>query len=475
VLVVVDQLEELFTLCDHDETRRTFLAALLSAADDPSSPVRIVMSMRADFLDRLAGHEPFLGEISKGLCFLAAPDRAALRETLVRPAELAGYTFEDPWIIDDMLQAANSRGVLPLLSFAAMRLWEARDRDRRLLTVAAYEEMGGVGGAFSRHADQVAASVPAHDQALLRAVVTRLVTPDGTRAVVDEGELLSLAPDGRAVARILERLEQARLIQKHADPGRAPTVEIVHEMLITEWPTLRRWLEDSHALRGFLDELRQAARQWAARGRPADLLWRGATATEALGHVKRHVFELSAIERDFIAAVAAQIKRGRRRRVAAFTSIFVALGLVIAGGAVALIRIDAAKQEATLQAKQAWSSLHAAEAARRERERAEQLANDARGAESRTKDQLVVANKQLEAKLQELEIASAKARAEEQRARGEEQRARAEEARAKRATEELQLAKKRLEEKLEVERKEKERLEKKMEAIIDVDLRKKKP
>ena len=60
-----------------------------------------------------------------GLFFLTAPDQDNLKETLLRPAELAGYAFEDPWIVDDMMQAATSRGALPLLSFAASRLWEA--------------------------------------------------------------------------------------------------------------------------------------------------------------------------------------------------------------------------------------------------------------------------------------------------------------------------------------------------------------
>ena len=90
--------------------------------------MRVVLSMRADFLDRLAGHKHFLTELSRGLFFLSAPDHDNLRETLVRPAELAGYTFEDPWIVEDMMQAATSKGALPLLSFAATRLWDARDR-----------------------------------------------------------------------------------------------------------------------------------------------------------------------------------------------------------------------------------------------------------------------------------------------------------------------------------------------------------
>ncbi|HEY1555478.1 MAG TPA: serine/threonine-protein kinase, partial [Kofleriaceae bacterium] len=234
VLVVVDQLEELFTLCDSDEIRRQFLSAILAAADDPTSPVRVVLSMRADFLDRLAGHKQFLAELSRGIFFLTAPDEENLRETIVRPAELAGYAFEDASIVDDMLQVATSRGALPLLSFAASRLWDARDRGKKQLTTAAYKHMGGVGGAFARHADQVAAAVPSQSQALLRAIMNRLVTPEGTRAVVDHSELLTLAAR-EEVERVLDQLVRARLVNlNEGDQG--ATVEIVHEMLISEWP-----------------------------------------------------------------------------------------------------------------------------------------------------------------------------------------------------------------------------------------------
>src|SRR6185312_14705790 len=141
-------------------------------------------------------------------------------------------------------------------------------------TVAAYNAMGGVGGAFARHADQVAAALPPQSQPLLRAILTRLVTPEGTRAVVDRGELVGLG-DAAEVERVLDHLVRARLIHVHTDPDQGATVEIVHEMLITEWPTLARWLQDSHAMRGFTHELQQAARQWASRGRSRDLVWRG--------------------------------------------------------------------------------------------------------------------------------------------------------------------------------------------------------
>ena len=484
IMVVVDQLEELFTLCDSDEVRQLFLAALLAAADDATSPVRVVLSMRADFLDRLAGHKHFLSELSRGLFFLTAPDRDNLRETLVRPAELAGYSFEDPWIVEDMMQAATSRGALPLLSFAATRLWDARDRQRKMLTVAAYNQMGGVGGAFARHADQVASAVPPQSQILLRAIMTRLVTPEGTRAVVDHGELLSLAPEQRDVEGILDQLVRARLIHLHTDPAQGATVEIVHEMLITEWPTLQRWLEDSQAMRGFMAELRQASRQWASRGKPGDLVWRGATAQEALGNVRRTLLDLSAIEKEFIEAVRKQAGRTRRRKVLVFTSVFTALGLVLAGGSFALVKIKLAEKEAQERAGEAVKALDEAQVARKqaeqdrasavaakgelqgkldiidqkEREKAETEVklSKAQEGEEQSKEQLAETNKMLERKVAEAQAAKDKAVANE--------------ALAKKASDEAKVAKREVEKLLEQKRLEVEKLKKQAADIINKTL-----
>ncbi|HEU4616144.1 MAG TPA: protein kinase [Kofleriaceae bacterium] len=462
ILVVVDQLEELFTLCDSDQVRRMFLAALLGAADDPTSPVRVVLSMRADFLDRLAGHQYVLAELSRGMFFLTAPDQDNLRETLVRPAELAGYAFESPQIVEDMLQVATSRGALPLLSFAAMRLWDARDRKRKLLTVAAYEQMGGVGGAFARHADQVASAVPPQSQPLLRAIMTRLVTPEGTRAVVDHRELVSLAGDRREVERILDQLVQARLIQLHTDPAHGATVEIVHEMLITEWPTLARWLEDGKAVRAFQHELRQAAKQWHARGKPGDLVWRGATAQEALASVRRHVLELSESEREFVAAI-------RRRRVMSYVWLATAAAVVIAGVTLAFVRITLAQHEAKEKAQQAL----AAEAKLAEQVRQLQAEKQARASAERKTDDIQHKLTETEAlSRQELEDANRQLQQQVQEAEDARRKAQAEEARARKAGQEAEAARQVTEQLLREKQKQLDDLAKRKREIIDVDLTK---
>jgi hypothetical protein len=131
--------------------------------------------------------------------------------------------------------------------------------------------------------------------------------------VVDRDELVGLASDRGEAGRIVDQLVHARLVHTHSDVDQGATVELVHEILTTESPTLRRWLDANHALRGFLHELLQAARTWTARGRPSDLLWRGAAADEAVGHATRHVLVLSAAAREFLAATRSHAARSRRR------------------------------------------------------------------------------------------------------------------------------------------------------------------
>jgi hypothetical protein len=419
------------------------LTALLATADDPSSPVRVVLSMRADFLDRLAVYKDAFGELSRGLFFLTAPDPENMREILERPAELAGYSFE-PGIVDEMLHAASSRGALPLLSFAASRLWESRDRERAALTRSGYSQMGGIGGAFAQHADQVSAAIPAQNRPLLRSIMTRLVTPDGTRAVVDHGELLSLSSDAKLVEQILDQLVRARLVHLQSDPDQGATVEIVHEMLITEWPMFRRWLDDSHAGRAFAHELGQASRQWHAKGRPSDMVWRGATAQDALGQVRRHALPLSAVEKDFVAAMQRQVTRGRRRTTAAVIAIMTTLAAGLGGAVFAYVRIDMENQQ-TLKAKaELQDKVNALEAETKARTAAEAAKLDEASKRERLQHEYTasqeLSREQLQAQV--LEANAARAKSDEEKSKAEAATRKSDEDRAalKKKTDELTKA-----------------------------------
>ncbi|MBS1153989.1 MAG: ATPase, partial [Myxococcaceae bacterium] len=292
MLVFVDQFEELYTQIQDPAERKAFTACLSGIADDATAPIRLVLSIRSDFLDRVSEDPRFMAELTQGLTFLTAPGRDGLRDAIVQPAEQAGYKFENPEIVDDMLKhLASTQGALPLLQFAAQQLWENRDPARKQLTRLAYEAIGGVAGALASHAEAVLARLNPAALPLVRTILLRLITPDRTRAIVSLDELRELNANPAEVQKLVDELVQARLLVVQTGSG-AATVEIVHESLLHSWPTLRRWLEESGEDAAFLDQLRVAARQWTQNDQDHHLLWRGELAEEATRFQRRNRSEL---------------------------------------------------------------------------------------------------------------------------------------------------------------------------------------
>ncbi|HWB74657.1 MAG TPA: protein kinase [Nannocystaceae bacterium] len=315
IVVFVDQLEELYTLGAPQEDRVAFLACLAAIADDASSPLRVLLSMRSDFLDRLADHRHGL-EITRALVLLAPLDREAMREALRRPVEALEHRFEPDALVDRMVDAvAATRGALPLLQFTAARLWEHRDRERRVLTAASYDELGGVAGALAMHADAVLAGMTAEQRALSRAVMVQLVTPERTRAVASMAELHALRGETSAVDEVVQHLAAMRLVvvERSAEEA-APSVELVHESLIDRWPTFVRWLADDDEDAAMHARVRAAARDWERGGCAVGLLWTGEAAREAGAWQQRSRNASTPLEQRYLAAVAGLANRARRRR-----------------------------------------------------------------------------------------------------------------------------------------------------------------
>jgi hypothetical protein len=355
VLLYVDQFEELYTLVRDPGERTAFVSCLRAAADDPSSPVRVVLSLRSDFLDRAAEDRGFMARLTDGMHYLMPLGPDGLHQALVRPVEQAGHVFESAELVNRMVaDVVMAPGALPLLQFAAARMWEARDRSRRLMTTASYLAMGGIAGALAVHADDVLAELSPGRRRLAQAVFQRLVTADGTRAIVDLDELARLSPDPAAVRGLLDLLVGARLlVTKSDDQGAGASVELIHESLISAWPQLRQWADTGREEAAFLVQLRQAAQQWDARGCPPGLLWRGEAADEARRQARRLGDTLGTRERRFIDAVIAHATRASRiKRLAVVATMTVLAGLVVAGG-VAVIWVRGAEQEALRQADEA--------------------------------------------------------------------------------------------------------------------------
>ncbi|WP_437320966.1 nSTAND1 domain-containing NTPase [Sorangium sp. So ce385] len=448
LVLFIDQFEELFTLGAPAGERAAFLACLEGIADDASSPLRVVLSVRSDFLERLAEHEHFMAAMTRGLVFLRPMGREGLREALVKPVEAARYEIEEPAMVEGILDALEStRGALPLLQFTAARLWEMRDRERRLLTRASYEAIGGVAGALASHADTLLAGMSERQGKLARAVLERLVTPERTRAVASLDELSELPGERGEIERVVGLLADGRLVAiERASERAGSTVELVHESLIERWPTLKRWLDESQEDAVFLDRLRAAARLWDASGRAADTLWRGKVAEEARGFRERYRGALPERERLFLEAVLrlADHTQRRRRRLVSGTIAALSLLVVAAGaGIVKLTRqngvitaqLDAIRRtEETL--KEALASKDAAmsaterarqesEAERRRAEEMQRAAEEARDRAEAEAERARVAAGEARAARDTAQQSEVEARKAEVKATEEEQRARA--------------------------------------------------
>ena len=343
-LIVVDQFEELFTLCDDGDLRRLFIDTLLSTAGP------VVIGLRADIYGRLGAYPELARAVSANQLLLGAMTGDELERAVVEPALLAGLRLEPGLVELAVREVADEPGALPLLSHALRATWERRDG--RTLTVEAYRESGGVAAAIAQTADELLAAMPPERQELIRRVFIRLtdVGEDGaaTRRRVRIEELVPEGVAGEDVEALLERLADARLLT--LGEGSA---EVAHEVLIREWPTLRGWLqEDREGLR-LHRQLGDAARIWDAGGRQPSDLYRGTRLVAATDWAQGHRLELNATERSFIDASVHEADRERRtqlhanRRLRALLAGTVALLVVaVLAGVIAIIQRHKAQAQA---------------------------------------------------------------------------------------------------------------------------------
>ncbi|WP_431358600.1 hypothetical protein [Streptomyces albus] len=172
--ILVDQFEEVFTLC-HDPVERSPLPRPAAAGPGPDSRLRVVIAVRADFYGRCAEHRA-LAEALCGSGLLVGPMTSAeLRAAVVRPADAHGLIVERALTARLLRDAEREPGALPLVSHALLETW--RRRKGRALTLQAYEAAGGVHGAVAQTAEDVYTRLSPHQAALARRILLRLIAP----------------------------------------------------------------------------------------------------------------------------------------------------------------------------------------------------------------------------------------------------------------------------------------------------------
>jgi WD40 repeat protein/DNA-binding SARP family transcriptional activator len=350
--LVVDQCEEVYSLCADLAERVRFLDALVEHATAGS----LVVAIRADHLVDVSAHRGFAGVVERGLHLISGMREAELRAAIVEPARLAGLDVEPALVEILVREVSGNPGALPMLSHALQETWQRREG--RTLTVAGYQASGGIREAVARSAEEVYSGVATDQQPMLRALLLRLVAPSPEGDPVRTRMPRRLVVTDPAHEQLVDLLVGSRLVT--SDEG---VVEIAHEALAREWPRLRDWLEEDVEGQRILHHLASSADSWDALGKPDSELYRGVRLAKALDWRTRTTPTLSALEREFLEAgerLAHAELRSAEERARHQAKVSHRLRGLLAVAAVLLLATSAAGTYALRQSRRAESAADSA-------------------------------------------------------------------------------------------------------------------
>ncbi|NMO16946.1 TIR domain-containing protein [Pyxidicoccus fallax] len=303
-LLVVDQLEELFTHSQDGSlspSATSFLANLRDAVEHGRGAIRVIVTLRADFFERCLRIPTLRALLQDHEVLLGSMDPEALRDAIIRPAQAVGAFLEKGLVSAILKDVSHEPGSLPLLEHALYELWRARSG--AWLTLSAYEASGGVAGALQWRAQACYEALSATEQELAKRLFLRLTTlgegtPDTRRRIL-YSELRFPGVDAAQVEHVLQALSgpEARLLVVRED-----SVEVAHEVLIQTWSTLRGWLDENRRVLGIHRRLTEATNEWAEHQRDASYLYTGSRLLEAEECFSGSPGPLNDREHDFLAA-----------------------------------------------------------------------------------------------------------------------------------------------------------------------------
>jgi DNA-binding SARP family transcriptional activator/WD40 repeat protein len=381
VVLVIDQLEELFTVTVTEAERAAFLESVRVASVDPGGRLSVVATLRADFYDRPLAYARF-GELLAAHTFALAPLQPdELEHAIARPAARAGAHVEPELIAEIVADAAHQPGSLPLVQFALTELFEGRTEEG--MTRAAYLALGGIVGTVATKADESFERADHDERRAIKQLLLRLVAlgegrPDTRLRVARSAfDPFDLSPE--VVDRVITTMGRLRLVTFDRDATtREPTVEIAHEALLDAWPRLRGWIDEARDDLRAERRIEQSARDWTANDQEASFLLRGARLEQAAAWITRTDLSPPRSVRRYVTASLAQrdreadeiarqrdreaaVERRSARRLRALVAVFAAAALV--AGSLTLIATDQRRRASKASSLAATRELAAASAA----------------------------------------------------------------------------------------------------------------
>ncbi|BAY95936.1 MULTISPECIES: ATP-binding protein [unclassified Tolypothrix] len=306
MVVLVDQFEEVYSLCDDPTERQIFIENLIDAASDRNGCVSVIITLRSDFLGETQRHPALNQVIAKLGVIVPAMNTEELRRAITKPAEIALHPLDEA-VVNLLLKDTEGReGALPLLQFALTRIWSGLRTG--VEPVKTLEQIGGVGGALVDEAQRIFENLNDEEKKIARRVFLGLVqlgegTSD-TRRRANIDSLISYKDEPERVKKVIGRFAHpgVRLITLSSNPEGTETAEVTHEALFAHWGQMREWLDSSRSDIRFQRRLDEAALHWHLNGRSKGNLWRSPTLDLLRQYHERAGKEITFLQQEFFQA-----------------------------------------------------------------------------------------------------------------------------------------------------------------------------
>lgn len=360
-LIFVDQFEELFTICDDQDKRKNFISSLVQVAKSGNSSVNIVLAMRSDFLEQFSFY-PDLGAIANQnnihLVTEMYPDE--LRQAIEQPAARHGVVFEEGLVKQIIEEVEGQKGYLPLLQYTLNVLWESEcqtlgadgrpDIEDRTLNKKSYSALEGVRGALQKRVNEIYSNLNQDQQITTKQIFLKLVNIVDTGSVSREVSRRAYRDEfvGESVENLLKKFIDENLLVSSSEYSsteemqesdskplkQSATVEIAHEILLSSWDELKRWLEQEKEAIILKNWLTGETKRWQKirsedESKAQDELLKGSRLAQFVEFKKKDAFKnvggLSKQEEEFINASVEWHEREKKRK---FTSYSIT-GLVV--------------------------------------------------------------------------------------------------------------------------------------------------
>ncbi len=317
LLLVIDQFEEIFTLCRPESERTAFIDNLLTAANVAEGKAIIIVTLRADFYVHCSNYLDLRQALGSHQEYIGAMSDAEIRRAIEEPAWRGHWEFE-PGLVDLIYHDVGLEpGALPLLSHALLETWQRRHGS--IMTLSGYSSAGGVGGAIAETAETVYTDQLTHEQQVIARRIFMRLTQLGDETVMGDtrrkatiDELILKPENAEATQIVLKALADARLVTTSEN-----SVQVAHEALIRGWPTLRGWLEDNRDGLRLHRQLTEAALDWQSAECEPDMLFRGARLAQCREWAVSQDEEMNSLEKEFLqASITFSQKEATEREVA---------------------------------------------------------------------------------------------------------------------------------------------------------------